>query len=292
MIRETNHAALSCTGTIAAVAPLGAEASSRGRRAGLRRPWATTTPLPCSWPTPSPPAPRIVHATGDGTGREMRALRTTPSRACSRSTQEAIAGRSVDAAPAAVEHLPAGDRYRQRRTRHRRHRRVVSGQHQPGRLLRPGSGAGSARGRNAFGPRIHPVSSDRFRRAVAADAAVDRGRARRRRHADRRYRAALLGGPARRRTGAPRHRRARGLAPPCRGTSRLPRRADPSRRGICKTLSSDLGILQIGRHRSRHRSDSGAADPVARPGHAARPARHRTRHPRPLSARQRQRRGL
>ena len=44
-----------------------------------------------------------------------------------------------------------------------------------------------------------------------------------------------------------------------RRTSRLPRRAETSGRGICKALSRHLRVLQDGRDRSRDRSDSGPA---------------------------------
>ena len=43
------------------------------------------------------------------------------------------------------------------------------------------------------------------------------------------------------------------------GTSRLPRCAETSGRGFCKALSRHLRVLQNGRDRSRDRSDSGAA---------------------------------
>ena len=95
---------------------------------------------------------------------------------------------------------------------------------------------------------FHPTA---LRRAVASDAADQRGHSRRRRDPDRRNRRALHGRPARRRARAARHRGARGLAPPRARPSRFPRRAEASGKGFCAALSRHQRVLQDGRDRSR-----------------------------------------
>ena len=58
---------------------------------------------------------------------------------------------------------------------------------------------------------------------------------------------------------AARHRRPRGLASPRRRSSGVPRCTEASGEGFRRALSRDLRVLQDGRDRSRDRSDSGAA---------------------------------
>jgi L-aspartate oxidase len=72
-------------------------------------------------------------------------------------------------------------------------------------------------------------------------------------------RTALHGGHPGRRACTARRRGARGLAPPRRRPSGLPRRANPSGQGFCAALPRHQRVLQDGRDRSRRASDPGTA---------------------------------
>ena len=243
---------------------------------------------------------RIVHATGDGTGREiMRALIAAVRRCPSVTLLEGVEARSLIVEDNSIKGVLAVNARGPLVIDTGRVVIATGGigglfldSTNPAGCFGQGLGAGRACGRAALRSRVHPVSPDRLRRAAAPDAAGHRGRARRRRRPDRRHRATLHGRPARRRACGARHRCARGLASSRRRTSRLPRCTKTSRTGLCQALSRHFRVLQNGRDRSRDRSDSspaGGALPHGRDSSGHRGPQHRER---PLGLRRSQPHGV
>ena len=116
---------------------------------------------------------RIVHAGGDGSGREVDARagrrrrderRRSP---CWKARRRAASSSRTDAVRGVVVGERGGDdcdRDGRRGAGDRRRRRALRRQHQPARQLRAGPGARRARRRRARRPRVRAVPSDRARR--------------------------------------------------------------------------------------------------------------------------------
>ncbi|MGY4312506.1 aspartate oxidase [Bradyrhizobium sp. JR3.5] len=202
---------------------------------------------------------RIVHATGDGTGREiMRALIATVRQTPSITLLEGVEARRLLVKDNAVRGvLAASDRGALTIATNR----VVIATGGIGGLFSDSTNPGGCFGQGLAlaahaGAKLSDLEFVQFhptglRWAVTADATVDRGDPRRWRDPDRRDRPTLHGRSARRRARATRHRRARRLAPSRRRTPHLPRCAQASGRGLRAALSRDQRVLQDGGHRSR-----------------------------------------
>ena len=210
---------------------------------------------------------RIVHATGDGTGREiMRALIAAVRRCPSITLLEGVEARSLIVEDNSIKGVLAVNA---------RGPLVID----TGRVVIATGGIGglfldSTNPAGCFGQglalaaragarlsdlefiQFHPTAFDGPQRPMPLVTEAVRGDGA---DPDRRHRATLHGRPARRRACGARHRCARGLASSRGGTSRLPRCAETSGSGICQALSRHFRVLQDGRDRSRDRSDSSPA---------------------------------